>query len=569
MSKVGKRLASSEKKPERKGKLTRQQIVLIVVVILLAVLLAAVLAVRSLFVRPELPARNDPQKTVDADGGGEPDGPEEIDYGDGIRPRGGDGERKSADYYTVLILGRDTGGGGNTDTILLASYDVTNQKATVMSIPRDTMVNVPWDIKRINSVYNYYGGGEKGLQHLYKEIAQLVGFEPDFQVVVEWDAVGAIVDAIGGVYFDVPLDMNYEDPYQDLVIHQAKGYRLLSGDDAMQVLRYRHDNRRNGVTKGYPDGDLGRIKTQQAFLKAMVEQVLKPKNMTKAGPLIEVFKKNVETDLSFQNILWFAQSAVLGGLKMENVNFLTMPNVGKYAYSRSVDKMTGGRQRTQSYVVPSAKKLLDLVNNELSPFTEVFTMRDLDIMSVNADGSVSSSTGYVEDKQAALPPLSPKTEEETPKVDENGYPIDPETGLPITVDPETGEPIIPIDPETGEPLTPPDTTANPAENGGQTGNSGEAGNGGQTGNSGEAGNGGQTGTGGETGTPDPSNPPSSGTTTAPETPAGGTADPSGQEPSNPETPPAPAEPAPAPETPSDPQPPADPGFALIGPDPAA
>ena len=55
--------------------------------------------------------------------------------------------------------------------MLLASYDVTNQKATVMSIPRDTMVNVPWDIKRINSVYNYYGGGEKGIKALYKEIA--------------------------------------------------------------------------------------------------------------------------------------------------------------------------------------------------------------------------------------------------------------------------------------------------------------------------------------------------------------------------------------------------------------
>ena len=62
------------------------------------------------------------------------------------RPRS-DGERKSQDYYTVLILGRDTGGGGNTDTMLLACYDVTNQKATVMSIPRDTMVNVSWDIK--------------------------------------------------------------------------------------------------------------------------------------------------------------------------------------------------------------------------------------------------------------------------------------------------------------------------------------------------------------------------------------------------------------------------------------
>ena len=540
MSDIGKRLAPSGKKPKspRKGKLTRQQIILIVVVVVLAIALAVTLALRSLFVRPELPVRNDPQNTVDKDGDGKPDGPEPIDYGEGLRPRGGDGERKSKDYWTVLVLGRDTGGGGNTDTMLLASYDVTNQKATVMSIPRDTMVNVPWDIKRINSVYNYYGGGERGIQHLYKEISQLVGFEPDFQVVVEWDAVGEIVDAIGGVYFDVPQDMNYDDPYQDLHIHQTAGYRLLSGDDAMQVLRYRHDNRKNGVTRGYPDGDLGRIKTQQAFLKAMVDQLLRPKNMTKVGPLIEAFNKNVETDMSFQNILWFGQQAVMGGLKTEDVNFVTMPNRAKYAYSRSVGNM-------QSYVVPNAKELLALVNNELSPFSEVFTMKDLDIMSVNADGSVSSSTGYVEDKKAALPPPKDEPEEEEPAVDENGYPIDPETGLPITVDPETGEPIVPIDPETGEPLVtgPPDTAIGSGENGGGT-----------TDSNGAAQPGGTT----------PAGPPDSGTPAppAPETP-NTVPDPA---PADPE-PPAPAEPAP--EVPADPQLPADPGFTLIGPDPAA
>lgn len=541
MSNVGKRLAGSQgPKPPRKGKLTRRQIILVVVAVVLAVILAAVLAIRSLFVRPEIPKRNDAQNAVDADGDGRPDGLEAIDYGDGIRPRGGDGERKSEDYWTVLILGRDTGGGGNTDTMLLASYDVTNQKATVMSIPRDTMVNVPWDIKRINSVYNYYGGGERGIQHLYKEIAQLVGFEPDFQVVVEWDAVGEIVDAIGGVYFDVPLDMNYEDPYQDLSIHQAKGYRLLSGSDAMQVLRYRHDN---NMKHGYAEGDLGRIKTQQAFLKAMVEQVLQPKNMTKAGPLIEAFNKNVETDLSFQNILWFAQSAVLGGLKMENVSFVTMPNTGKYVYSRSIDKLTNGRDKMQSYVVPNARKLLDLVNNELSPFTEVFTLKDLDIMSVNADGSISSSTGYVEDKPAALSPPKDEPEEEELAVDENGNPIDPETGEPITVDPETGEPITAVDPETGEPLEPPDTSAGTGGNGGGTGNTDSEG----------------------TASPNPSTPstpPEGGTAVPPPTPE--TPNTSG-----PETPPAPEEPAPSPEVPADPQPPADPGFALIGPDPAA
>ena len=149
--------------PKRRSGLTRGQKGLIAAAAVLAVALAGVLAWQSLFVRPDLnTGKTEPQETE------EPTDPvEEIDWGEGTRPRS-DGERKSQDYYTVLILGRDTGGGGNTDTMLLASYDVTNQKATVMSIPRDTMVNVSWDIKRINSVYNYYGGGDRGIQYLYK-----------------------------------------------------------------------------------------------------------------------------------------------------------------------------------------------------------------------------------------------------------------------------------------------------------------------------------------------------------------------------------------------------------------
>ena len=428
------------KKQKRPSRLTRQQKLLIAVAAVLAVVLVAVVACQSLFVRPDLP------------GTGLEDGAEteEIDWGEGNRPHSG-GERKSEDYYTVLILGRDTGGGGNTDTMLLASYDVTNQKATVMSIPRDTMVNVPYDIKRINAVYNYGGGGDEGIQYLYKEISQLVGFEPDYQVVVEWDAVGEIVDAMGGVWFDVPRNMNYDDPYQDLHIHQEKGYRLLSGDDAMQVLRYRHDN---DMHYGYPDGDLGRIKTQQAFLSAMVEQLLKLENVTKIRQFIQVFQDNVETDLSFQNILWFAKKAVFGGLSMENVEFVTMPNKNVSAWSRTY-------QSYQSYVVPIADELLDLVNNQLSPFTKVFTLSDLDIMSVNSDGSLSSSTGHVEDSRAAQPPVRPskpstpeQPEEETPTVDENGNAIDPDTGLPVTGG-ETTDPGT-TDPGTGE--TTPGTT---------------------------------------------------------------------------------------------------------------
>ena len=266
---------------------------------------------------------------------------------------------------------------------------------------------------------------------------------------MEWEAVGKIVDAMGGVYFDVPRDMNYDDPYQDLHIHQEKGYRLLSGDDAMQVIRYRHDNNRK---YGYPDGDLGRIKTQQAFLKAVVEQLLQVKNITKINQFAKVFQNNVETDLGFSNICWFGQQAVTGGLQVEDVKFVTMPNTPVPCWSRTYQNM-------QSYVVPNARELLDLVKNELSPFVETFTLSDLDIMSVNSDGSVSSTTGHVEDSKAALSPVKPANtpeepaeNNEDPLVDENGNVLDPETGE--VIDPGT-EPE-PADPGTS--VTPPETS---------------------------------------------------------------------------------------------------------------
>ena len=177
------------------------RVLVIIAVTLAAILLLLVAAWRIFVQKPTIPG--EPQV---------PDLPQvsgmDIDL---ERPNRTNADRKK-DFFTFLVIGRDTGGGGNTDTILLAAYDVPNQELNVMSIPRDTMVNVPWDIKRINSVYNFYGGGDDGIKALYKEISQLVGFVPEFQVVVEWDAVGELVEAIGGVYFDVPRNMNYDDP---------------------------------------------------------------------------------------------------------------------------------------------------------------------------------------------------------------------------------------------------------------------------------------------------------------------------------------------------------------------
>ena len=422
------------KKYRKQSRLTTQQKVLVVIAVLLAIALIAVLAWKSLFVRPDVgnkPSQADP-------GGSSSTMMEGIGYGDGTGPKA-DGERKSKDYYSVLILGRDTGGGGNTDTMLLASYDVTNQKASVMSIPRDTMVNVSWDVKKINSVYNVYGGGDKGIQALYKEVAQLVGFEPDFQVIVEWEAVGKLVDAIGGVYFDVPYHMDYHDPYQDLVIEQAKGYRLLDGEDAMQVIRWR----KNDADSPYGNvqvGDSGRMEIQQDFLMAVIKQMMQPANVMNISKIAKVFEETVQTDMSFQNILWFGQQAFTGGLDLGNVSFFTMPYKSAWAWSRTY-------QQNLDYVIPDAQALLEIVNNQLSPFSEVFTLSDLDIMYANSDGSVGSTTGRVEDTAAALPPVKPAKPQE-PDVQE------PVTQEPVD-DPNVEEPVV--DPDVEDPVADPGT----------------------------------------------------------------------------------------------------------------
>lgn len=531
-----------EQKPKKPSRFTVQQKVMMAVAIVLAVILALVLVWRAVFVRPDLANRRGGAIFSKGDDGSEQI--EEIDYGEGIRPRA-DGERKSPDFYTVLVLGLDTGGGGHTDTMLLASYDVTNQKATVMSIPRDTMVNVSWDVKKINSVYLRYGGGDRGIQALYKEVSQLVGFEPDYQVVVEWDAVGKLVDAIGGVDFNNPYPMDYHDPYQDLVIEQAPGLRHLNGNDAMQIIRWRKNDKDSPYGYRTGIGDDGRIKLQQDFLKEVIRQMLTIKNVGNINKIAKVFDECVQTDLSFQEIFWFAQKAILGGLNVENVEFLSMPYQYANAWSPTVGNM-------QSYVVPLAGKLLDIVNNKLSPYVETFTRRDLDIMSVNADGSLSSSTGYVEDQRAALPPDIPSDEPENDwALDLNGNPYDPETGF--LIDPETGEimegilavPPLSVDPGTGEPGTGEPGTGDPGTGEPGTGapGTGEPGTG--TPGSGDPG----------TGTPgsgDPSNP----NTDLPggEDPSGGQQTPAGQEPGAP--------------LPAEPGVPADPGFIIIDPIPA-
>ena len=417
--------ARLEKKPRRPragrggrtwSRLTRKEKILRVLWIALTVIAALIIVVavayKLLVVKPVTPNVTPPP--VES-------GEEEYDFGDGPRLYG---DRKE-DFYTFMLVGRDTGGGGNTDTIIVVAYDVPNQQLNLMSIPRDTMVNVPWDIKRINSVYNYAPYYDKdGIDFLREELSYLIGFQPDYTVVVEWEAVGELVDAIDGVWFDVPLDMDYEDPTQEVWIHLDAGYQEMDGDKAMQLLRYRQNNKmvngHNVLYGGYPNGDLGRIQTQQAFLKAVIEKCLDSISLSTIPRMVGIFMDNVETskELTMNNLAWFAQQAIVGGLSMDNVNFMSLPNRGAEVYSRTYGNM-------QAYVTPIPDELLEMVNTYFNPYLEDIQLEELDLMSVNSDGTLSSSRGVVEDTKANRPRPSPTPEpqeSESPEVTESPAP---------------------------------------------------------------------------------------------------------------------------------------------------
>ena len=283
-------------------------------------------------------------------------------------------ERKE-NVWTFLVVGLDTGGGGNTDTMMLVTYDIPNQQLNVMSLPRDTIINESWKIPKLNAVYNYAVLYDRdGMEFLAEHVADIVGFYPDFTITLEWEAVGKLVDAIGGVYFDVPINMNYDDPTQDLHIHVNKGYQYVDGDKAMQIIRYRLGN--NGG--GYVGGDLERIQTQQAFLKVVIEACLQFQNVTKINELSKIFTENVETALTVNNLAWFGKEAIIGGLTMDNVNLLTMPN-SLYSY--------GG-----SYVIPTVDELLEMVNEYFNPYKEDIQASELNLFKGGSKSSSSSSS---------------------------------------------------------------------------------------------------------------------------------------------------------------------------------
>ena len=237
--------------------------------------------------------------------------------------------KKNLPEIKVLILGVSTDLDSQlTDTIMVASYNPNTQKANLLSIPRDSYTGKntakATASLKINALYNIEKTPEKTL----KAVNEITGLDIKYYVIVKTEALIQLVDAIGGVEFNVPIDMKYDDPTQDLHIDLKAGTQKLDGEKAEQVLRFRHSNPdKNGVMTTYPseygNDDFGRMRTQRDFISALLKQTLKPGNIFKLGEILEIAHKNVETNLELSYIKDYIPYAV--EFNTDNLQTATLP----------------------------------------------------------------------------------------------------------------------------------------------------------------------------------------------------------------------------------------------------
>ena len=195
-----------------------------------------------------------------------------------------------------------------TDTIIVCSYNPKTQTAYMLSIPRDTFVgknqNTAKGTDKINSLYS------KSPEKLLEKVSDITGIDVEYYAVVDNNALIEIVDIIGGVNFNVPIDMDYDDPTQDLHIHLSQGIQKIDGKKAEQLLRFRHNNDGTSYPVEYGDNDYGRMRTQREFISETLKQTLVIKNIFKSKEILDTVFNNIETNMEIKELLPYIPVAV-------------------------------------------------------------------------------------------------------------------------------------------------------------------------------------------------------------------------------------------------------------------
>lgn len=230
---------------------------------------------------------------------------------------------KSLPDFYCLLLGKSE---AMTDTIMVAKYSPSTGDAVLLSIPRDSFVgnnpNTATASDKINSKYQI------SPQRTIDAVNDLTGLNIKYYITVDTKALRDLVDAIGGVYFDVPIKMDYDDSSQDLYIHLEPGYQLLDGQKAEWLVRFRHNNNGTSYSYEYGDNDLGRMRTQREFLMAVAQQTLKLENITKINDILNVIEQEVETNIDFDTMMEYAPALL--NINADNIQTDMLPGTAQY-----------------------------------------------------------------------------------------------------------------------------------------------------------------------------------------------------------------------------------------------
>ncbi|MFO7941069.1 MAG: LCP family protein [Bacillota bacterium] len=244
----------------------------------------------------------------------------------------------------VLILGLDDpqeeNGRGNptrSDTMILGTFDPLTGESSLLSIPRDTRVDIPErpSPEKINHAHAYGGVGRS-----IETVKDFLDVPIHYYIRVDFRAFREIIDVVGGVTIDVEEDMYYEDPTQDLYIDIPAGTQVMDGETALKYVRYRGKN----------GSDIARIERQQKFLKSLMEELLRVENVVRIPALAEKVATNVDTNMKPGRIVSLAKA--MASVSLDDVSMTMVP--GKAGYIDGV-----------SYWMPDEGAIEDLVEGTI------------------------------------------------------------------------------------------------------------------------------------------------------------------------------------------------------------
>lgn len=263
----------------------------------------------------------------------------------------------------ILLLGLDAGTIGaseknnryRSDTMMVVSIDSQSKKINILSIPRDTKVNIPGvGTQKINAAMAY-GGPNLAV----RTVKNFLGVPIHNYVTVKYKGFRDIIDALGGVELEVERHMDYDDDPGNLHIHLKPGLQVLDGDKAEQFVRYRQ----------YPDADIGRIRAQHKFLNALTKTVLKPGTLLKLPKIIDTIQENVDTDI--QPLEMAKLGHLARQIDKDNINMYILP--GKW------EKISG-------YYIPYKIQMSEMINEIF------FDGTDIKVAVLNGNGASGIAT---------------------------------------------------------------------------------------------------------------------------------------------------------------------------------